>query len=120
MMKRYLLLISIIVIFLSACQSKQGFSVYATKPIYENPESEFEGFLFDYVFDKMIYYAFTIPKKAQQKHDKAIFASIINEDLGKNYVWKHHHYPIPICIINSDMLTIMTANTIGFSKKFLI
>ena len=92
MMKKYLLLISILVIFLSACQSKQAFSVYATKPIYQNPESEFEGFLFDYVLDKMIYYAFTIPKKAQQKHDKAIFASIINEELGKNYIWKHSQY----------------------------
>mgnify|MGYP000986208855 CR=1 FL=1 len=91
--KKFLIYINFIfLLLLPGCYKDQNFSKYAKKPIYENPEGEFEGFWFDYILDKMIYYSFSLPKDARLKHDKAIFASIVDPNLGKKYLWQSGKY----------------------------
>jgi hypothetical protein len=76
-----------IIILLSSCS--KSITEHASKPIYENPDSEFEGTSIDFLLDKLIYYYFSIPKEGKKKHNSTIIAALDDPGHGKTYTWKH-------------------------------
>lgn len=78
--------------FYSQISNADQFSNFAKKPIYENPESEFEGFAIDVFLDKMIYYAYSLPKKAKSKHNGAIFNALTKPAHGENFSWEYGRF----------------------------
>ena len=75
---------------LSACS--KSITDHATKPIYENPDSELEGTSIDFLLDKLVYYYFSIPEEGKKKHNSSIIAALDDPSHGKVYSWKHKDF----------------------------
>ena len=66
---------------LSGCS--KSITEHASKPIYENPDSEYEGTSIDFLLDKLVYYYFSIPKEGKKKHNSTIIAALDDSSHGK-------------------------------------
>tara|TARA_Y100001958_G_C21183963_1_gene513367 strand:- start:770 stop:1279 length:510 start_codon:yes stop_codon:yes gene_type:complete len=66
----------------------ESLNIFTETPIIVNPESEYEGFLFDLLLDKMIYHYYKIPSDGVKKHNSTLFLSISDPTHGKIYSWK--------------------------------
>ena len=66
----------------------ENLNIFTKKPIIVNPESEYEGFLFDLIIDKMVYHYYKIPSDGVKKHNSTLFLSISDPTHGKIYSWR--------------------------------
>lgn len=81
--------IFLVLFILIPSQAKsESLSILTETPIIVNPESKYEGFLFDLIVDKMVYHYYKIPNDGVKKHNSTLFLSISDPTHGKIYSWK--------------------------------
>ena len=87
--KKINILTFLILFILSPSQVKcENLNIFTETPVIVNPESEYEGFLFDLIIDKMVYHYYKIPSEGVKKHNSTLFLSISDPTHGKIYSWK--------------------------------
>ena len=74
--------------FISSKSKSESLNIFTETPIIVNPESEYEGFLFDLIIDKMVYHYYKIPSDGVKKHNSTLFLSISDPTHGKIYSWR--------------------------------
>ena len=74
--------------FISSKSKSESLNIFTETPIIVNPESEYEGFLFDFIIDKMVYHYYKIPSDGVKKHNSTLFLSISDPTHGKIYSWR--------------------------------
>ena len=74
--------------FVSSKSKSESLNIFTETPIIINPESEYEGFLFDLIIDKMVYHYYKIPRDGVKKHNSTLFLSISDPTHGKIYSWQ--------------------------------
>ena len=87
--KKINILTFVIFTILFPTQTKsENLNIFSETPIIVNPESKYEGFLFDLIIDKMVYHYYKIPSDGVKKHNSTLFLSISDPTHGKIYSWK--------------------------------
>ena len=83
-----ILTFSILFILFPSQIKSESVNIFSETPVIVNPESEYEGMLFDLILDQMVYHYYKIPSDGVKKHNSTLFLSISDPSHGKIYSWK--------------------------------
>ena len=83
-----ILTLSILFILFPSQIKSESVNIFSETPVIVNPESEYEGMLFDLILDQMVYHYYKIPSDGVKKHNSTLFLSISDPSHGKIYSWK--------------------------------
>ena len=62
------------------------------EPLYKNPDSGYEGYVIDYLFDFVTEKYYTMDDKSSSLHTSAIFSALNDERHGEIYYWENKKY----------------------------
>ena len=79
-----------IIIFVSGCANKN--TKVFKEPLYKNPDSSYEGFIIDYLFDFVTEQYYTMDNISSSLHTSAIFSALNDERHGEIYYWENKKY----------------------------
>ena len=79
-----------IIIFVSGCTNKN--TKVFKEPLYKNPDSSYEGFIIDYLFDFVTEQYYTMDNISSSLHTSAIFSALNDERHGEIYYWENKKY----------------------------
>ena len=71
-----ILTFSILFVLFPSQTKSESLNVFTQTPVIVNPESEYEGMLFDLILDQMVYHYYKIPSDGVKKHNSTLFLSI--------------------------------------------